>query len=152
MTIGVATHTSPTRGPGRKRAAGRSADAAEDVLSLRLRGAPDAAADARRALANMRGGVDAPTLENLRLLVTELIANSVEHARAGAVCMKVAVGARSVLVEVTDGGPGFEPVARYEGQDDTSGWGLFLVERLSQRWGVSRKGGATRVWFELARA
>ena len=35
---------------------------------------------------------------------------------------------------------------------DDSGWGLFLVERLADRWGVSQDSGATRVWFELRRA
>ena len=35
--------------------------------------------------------------------------------------------------------------------EEESGWGLFLVERLAHRWGVGRDGPATRVWFELRR-
>jgi len=31
-----------------------------------------------------------------------------------------------------------------------SGWGLFLVDRMADRWGVDRSEG-TRVWFELER-
>jgi hypothetical protein len=29
------------------------------------------------------------------------------------------------------------------------GWGLFLTERLADRWGVDRKDGWTTVWLEL---
>jgi hypothetical protein len=32
-----------------------------------------------------------------------------------------------------------------------SGWGLFLVEQLSDRWGVEQIGQATTVWFEIDR-
>jgi hypothetical protein len=32
------------------------------------------------------------------------------------------------------------------------GWGLFLVQRLAERWGVKTDGASKRVWFELRRA
>jgi anti-sigma regulatory factor (Ser/Thr protein kinase) len=147
MTLGVAAQT------GAKRRTNRyPAHAADDMLNLRLGGGAQAAVHARRALVNLSSDLDRPTMETLRLLVTELITNSVKHAGASRVGMKVAVGTRSVIVEVSDAGPGFEPVARSAQQDDTSGWGLFLVERLARRWGVTRDGGATKVWFELPRA
>ena len=118
---------------------------------MHLDGGPEAASHARRALSRLRGDLDAPLLETMRLLVTELIANSVKHAGADAVGLKVVVGAGAVLVEVSDEGPGFRPVNRTEGQDQASGWGLFLVERLADRWGVASDDAATRVWFELKR-
>ena len=124
---------------------------AENALSLRLSGGAAAASAARQALARLRGDIDPPVLENLRLLVTELIANSVKHGDADTVGLKVVVGARSVLVQVTDHGRGFEPAPRTDGQDQASGWGLFLVERLADRWGVSRDHGEVKVWFELRR-
>jgi len=123
----------------------------EDAVSLSLDGGPDAAAHARRALSRLRGDIDPPLLETMRLLVTELIANSVKHAGADAVGLKVVVGRSAVLVEVLDEGPGFEPAHRSEGQDEGSGWGLFLVDRLADRWGVARERSATSVWFELKR-
>jgi hypothetical protein len=51
-------------------------------------------------------------------------------------------------VEVSDPGEGFgatipEPTARGLG-----GWGLFLTERLADRWGVDRQSGWTTVWLE----
>ena len=118
---------------------------------MQLGGTTDAASDARRALTRLRADVDPPLLETLRLLVTELIANSVKHTDAENVELKVLVGRNSVLTEVTDEGPGFEPVERTPDQDQASGWGLFLVDRLADRWGVKRDGAGTSVWFELKR-
>ena len=37
-------------------------------------------------------------------------------------------------------------------REDRSGWGLFLVQRLAERWGVHHGDGHTQVWFELPRA
>jgi len=39
------------------------------------------------------------------------------------------------------------PVARDKPKTDVGGWGLHLVESLSDRWGVHD--GSTHVWFEL---
>jgi len=129
-----------------------STSSVDDGISLRLSGGPEAAARARRALSKLRADLDPPLMETLRLLVTELVSNSVRHARADIVVLRVLVGRTVVLTEVTDEGPGFDPVApRTPGTDD-SGWGLFLVERLAQRWGVTQQDEATKVWFELRRA
>jgi anti-sigma regulatory factor (Ser/Thr protein kinase) len=124
---------------------------AEDKLQMRLNGGPEAAGAARGALQRLDRELEPPVVEALRLLVTELIANSVKHADALTVGLKILVGSSSVLVEVTDEGPGFTPRKRMAGQDKTSGWGLFLVERLADRWGVGQEGDTTRVWFELRR-
>jgi anti-sigma regulatory factor (Ser/Thr protein kinase) len=123
----------------------------DDGISLRLRGGPEAAARARRALSSLRADIDPPLMETLRLLVTELVSNSVRHAQSETVILKVLVARTAVLTEVTDEGPGFDPAdAATRGTDD-SGWGLFLVERLADRWGVNQKDDATKVWFELRR-
>jgi anti-sigma regulatory factor (Ser/Thr protein kinase) len=123
----------------------------EDGVSLRLAGTPEAAAVARQALSRLRGDLDPPLMETLRLLVTELVTNSVQHADAKSVVLKVLVGRSVVWTEVTDPGPGFNPTETGSPRPDRSGWGLFLVERLADRWGVNRDGAATRVWFELRR-
>jgi hypothetical protein len=36
--------------------------------------------------------------------------------------------------------------------NENTGWGLFLVQRLADRWGVRHDGPDKRVWFELRRA
>jgi anti-sigma regulatory factor (Ser/Thr protein kinase) len=122
-----------------------------DGLDMRLSGGPDAAATARRGLSQLRSDIDPPLMETLRLLVTELVTNAVKHAAASTVTLKVVVGRASVLTEVTDEGPGFDPAQTGTPRDSHGGWGLFLVERLAVRWGVSRNGSSTRVWFELRR-
>ena len=128
-----------------------STSSVDDGISLRLRGSPEAAAKARRALSGLRADLDPPLMETLRLLVTELVSNSVRHARADTVVLRVLVGRTVVLTEVTDEGPGFDPEDTGKPGTDDSGWGLFLVERLAHRWGVTQKADATKVWFELRR-
>lgn len=123
----------------------------DDAIKLNLEGGPEAAVNARRALGRLRGELDAPTLEGLRLLVTELISNAVRHAGAPTVELLVFVTPPAVRVEVVDHGPGFQPEQRRANQSTEGGWGLFLVGRLADRWGVAREERATRVWFELER-
>jgi anti-sigma regulatory factor (Ser/Thr protein kinase) len=129
-----------------------SARSLDDGISLRLRGGPEAGARARQALSRLRADIDPPLMETLRLLVTELVSNSVRHARSETVVLKVLVGRSAVLTEVTDEGPGFDPANTGDPGSDETGWGLFLVERLSHRWGVNQNADITRVWFELLRA
>lgn len=128
-----------------------STSSVDDGISLRLRGGPEAAARARRALSTLRADIDPPLMETLRLLVTELVSNSVRHAQSETVVLRVLVGRTAVLTEVTDEGPGFDPTDAGAPGTDDSGWGLFLVERLADRWGVNQASDVTKVWFELRR-
>jgi anti-sigma regulatory factor (Ser/Thr protein kinase) len=124
----------------------------DENLSLRLPGGADAAARARRELSRLRADLDPPLAETLRLLVTELVSNAVRHTAAETVSLKVLVGRNAVLTEVKDSGPGFDPGAAGEPHAKQTGWGLFLVERLADRWGVAHDAAGTKVWFELRRA
>jgi anti-sigma regulatory factor (Ser/Thr protein kinase) len=130
----------------------KTGERVDEGLRLRLDRGPNAAAKARRSLATLRGDLDASVMEILRLLVTELVTNSVTHARADTVLLRVLIGKSAVRTEVTDAGPGFDPAAVGSLSSDRTGWGLFLVERLASRWGVRRNGDGTSVWFELRRA
>jgi anti-sigma regulatory factor (Ser/Thr protein kinase) len=121
-------------------------------LSLRVPGGPDAAARARRELSRIRADLDPSLAETLRLLVTELVSNAVKHAAAETVSLKVLVGRKAVFTEVKDSGPGFDPAEAGEPRPNHAGWGLFLVQRLADRWGVAHDSASTRVWFELRRA
>ena len=127
-----------------------------DGLKMRLGSGPDAAAEARRAIARLRADLDPPLMETLRLLVTELVTNSVRHTDCQALTLRIAVGKSAVLTEVADDGPTFD-LELYDGDDGRgsdpdTGWGLFLVQRLARDWGMKEDGGSKRVWFELARA
>jgi len=118
---------------------------------MRLGSGPGAAAEARTAIARLRADLDPPLMETLRLLVTELVTNSVRHTDSDSVTLSVAVGKSAVLTEVVDEGPLFDPDAQ-DLEDPDCGWGLFLVQRLAPKWGVKKDNGTKRVWFELARA
>ena len=128
--------------------------AGTDGFRLRIGGGPRAAGRARHELSRLRADLDNPLLESVRLLVTELVSNSVKHAGAAAVELSVAVRADRVRVEISNPGQNFDATPRETaGQVSESGWGLFLVDRLSDAWGVLDEGADyQRVWFEIRRA
>jgi anti-sigma regulatory factor (Ser/Thr protein kinase) len=123
-----------------------------EPIQLELRPGPGCAADARAALSPLVGALTAQVYSDLRLQVSELVTNSVRHAKlrpGDRIRLQVSVSDRLLRVEVSDPGQGFrtanipEPAAGEPG-----GWGLFLAERLADRWGVDHDGGWTTVWLE----
>lgn len=92
------------------------------------------------------------TIETAELLVSELVTNAVLHGGMDPeehIGLKVASSSGRLRAEVRDGGPECDPGALPEpGQD--RGWGLYLVQSLSDRWGIEREEVAV-VWFELDR-
>jgi anti-sigma regulatory factor (Ser/Thr protein kinase) len=123
-------------------------------VRLRLPGGPEAVSRARHSLSDLEAELGHALFEDMRLLVSELVTNSVRHAanrHHGEVELEIVVWSDLVRCRVSDGGPGFEARTRQPGDDPASGWGLFLVEQLSDRWGVELEDG-THVWFEVDRA
>ena len=122
-------------------------------LHLQLRPGPEAAGEGRHALDRLEGAINHDQLSELRLLVTELLTNSVRHAGSDEwITLDVDIYANAVRVVVTDRGEGFEPEPTPTPHlDRPGGWGLCLVDRLADRWGVERRNG-TSVWFEVDRA
>ena len=109
-----------------------------------------APAAARRAVERLEGSIDDELIPEVRLLVSELITNSVKYGGEGAITLKVdADRPRKVRAEVIDQGTGFIPVARDRPATEVGGWGLHLVQTLANRWGVHE--GSTHVWFEIER-
>jgi anti-sigma regulatory factor (Ser/Thr protein kinase) len=107
---------------------------------------------ARRLLDRLSGHVDEDVLQRCRLVVTETVTNSVKHAGLGPsepVQLQVTVRPRCLRAEVRDDGRGFDPAALKPPLAATSGaWGLWLVDRLTDRWGVDFS-HSTRVWAEF---
>jgi anti-sigma regulatory factor (Ser/Thr protein kinase) len=96
-------------------------------------------------------------------LVSELLTNSIEHARTSSVgiCLTAGVpGGRppltstvtelTVLLEVNDSDAARLPTRKSPSPDDTSGRGLLIVEELSDRWGVQADDHGKTVWCEVA--
>ena len=117
-----------------------------------MTGGSEAAARARREMERLQEGLESPLLEDVRLLVTELVSNSVRHAGASTVELTVAVRAGDIRVEVANQGAPFTPTPRDARQEAEPGWGLFLLDRLSDQWGLDQDSGYQRVWFEMSRS
>jgi anti-sigma regulatory factor (Ser/Thr protein kinase) len=109
-------------------------------------------ASARAALVDLADALPSGVLEDVRLLVSELVTNSIRHAgieEGGGVELRVLVSQRVLRVEVVDGGRGFEPASPGPSADMGSGWGLYLVDRIADRWGTRPTDPGTCVWFEI---
>ena len=120
-------------------------------LRLDLPTEPGSIPRARRAIEEVAPTVDELTLLNLRLLVSELVTNAVRHVpadQAQTIRLVVNRNAQGVRVEVGDRGPGFMPAPQADVQDRASGWGLNILARVADRWGVENDDGAL-VWFEI---
>ncbi|MGW7480287.1 ATP-binding protein [Nonomuraea muscovyensis] len=137
--------------PGERRAHGRGP---RDLL-VRLPGLPSQVSRVRR-LVTAALGRDHPLYDDCVLLASELATNAILHSRSGAggwFTVAVHASGEAVRVWVADAGSDEPPcVCRTGSRTATSGRGLPLLEALSDRWGLSRSGGATTVWFELAHA
>jgi anti-sigma regulatory factor (Ser/Thr protein kinase) len=121
------------------------------LLSVRLPARPDSVRAARDTMNALRAHLTAERLDDVRLMVSELMTNSLRHGAlppAGKIAVAVDLQERVLTVEVQDPGKGFMPHV-VPAQPGGSGWGLFLVDRLSDAWGVSSD-GSTRVWFQVA--
>lgn len=119
-------------------------------MSFELPGTPAEARAARRELIAANGYLPAGVRDEVLLLVTEPLTNAVRHGGAGPDRpVRVALGMDSELVRVAvfDHGRGFrKPAAR---PDADGGWGLFLVDRVADRWGFEATAAGVRVWFEI---
>lgn len=128
-----------------------SSVAVTERQSFTLRAEPRAIAQAReRVVALAEPLVEDARIASLRLVMSEVLTNAVRHGDPGGE-MLVAVTPKSgfLCVQVTDRGEGFAPRPRASAPDEDGGFGLFLIERLTRRWGLTREGGDTRVWFEF---
>jgi hypothetical protein len=112
-----------------------------------------APAMARRVLDGLSGRVPVDVLDDARLLLTELMTSAVLHAGGGeeeTISVAVEAASAELFVEVSmrvpasgSGGPG---VAPFPG----TGWGLIILDRLADAWGVREHAGTTTsAWFRL---
>jgi anti-sigma regulatory factor (Ser/Thr protein kinase) len=114
---------------------------------------PEGPAIARTEIARwLTGRVSPRVLDDARVVVTELVTNSVRHAglRAGdVVSVRAEATGDGLRVEVEDAGRAGEVARRSAGPGSTGGFGLNIVEAIAERWGLSLS-HCTRVWAELA--
>jgi anti-sigma regulatory factor (Ser/Thr protein kinase) len=108
---------------------------------------PEGPAQARRIIAEeLSSRVPAATLDEVKLMVSELVSDGIVHARrrSAPVMLDLRVNG-DILCRVLDHGPGFAARVQEAGQ---RGWGLRVVEQLADRWGMRCSRQWTEVWFE----
>jgi anti-sigma regulatory factor (Ser/Thr protein kinase) len=123
-----------------------------DPLSITLPADASSATTARTEVTRrLAPRLTSGALEDVRLLLTELITNSLRHADLrpeDEIGVRAELVDGTVRIEVTDPGNDGPVEVRPPGARG-GGYGLFLVDRLTSRWGVDRDGGTT-VWAELS--
>ncbi|HEY5195748.1 MAG TPA: ATP-binding protein [Solirubrobacteraceae bacterium] len=104
---------------------------------------------ARRAVDGL--GLDPGERDSARLLASELVTNALVHSQAnpaGSIRIGARITGRTLRLSVTDSGTASAgPTLRGRPGVD-GGFGLLLVDQLSDRWGVETN-GETTVWCEL---
>jgi anti-sigma regulatory factor (Ser/Thr protein kinase) len=94
--------------------------------------------------------VEDAQLDNLTLVISEIVTNAVRHGQPGGQILLAATPKDEFLcVQVTDEGRGFVHSPGAMASEPGGGFGLFLVEKLTRRWGMTRENTRTRVWFEF---
>ncbi len=152
------------RGAGRATAA-RWSPAVEDERALKvldlygnpterevpLPSLPESAAIARRlaqVVALRQWSLGPKVTEDAVLLVSELVGNAVRHTGARVFGLRMSRPPGRIRVEVRDPSRGL-PCLMPVQETDISGRGLFLVDKLSDRWGVDLLPRGKTTWFEM---
>jgi len=88
--------------------------------------------------------------ETAVLLVSELVTNTVRHARTGgtALVLRLEATGPTLRIEVHDADPNW-PEPRTPDRLDGSGFGFVLIEALADKWGVREATIGKAVWVEL---
>ena len=107
----------------------------------------EAPAQARDALMQLEPSLPEHVLPDITLLVSELTTNSVKYGGVGPVRLEITNTPDRIRAEIVDQGAGFTPKQRDGDLSRVGGWGLHLVDELTDAWGTYE--GSTHVWFEI---
>ena len=113
-------------------------------VTLRVESNASAPRLSRSHLAGLKPSLE-PRYDDVLLLVSELVTNSVRHSGSGDIDVRVSTDDGHIRVEVSDSGPGFDLT-----DPRGDGLGIDIVERLAERWGYTA-GERFTVWAELER-
>ncbi|MCX2928063.1 ATP-binding protein [Streptomyces sp. NEAU-W12] len=86
-------------------------------------------------------------IQTTELLVSELITNAIRHG-AGPPLIRLTWNGRLLRIAVSDHGDR-RPRVRATKNTEPGGFGMQLLERLAQRWGVTPRHPGKTVWAEL---
>lgn len=116
-------------------------------LFLTLEPDETAPARARTSIRALSLGLSPDTLLDVQLVVSELVANAVQHGPRQGIRVELELHAPGhVTGEIVDQGAEGAPAIR-RAEDDPENLGLRLVDELTTSWGA--RVGSTHVWFEM---
>jgi two-component sensor histidine kinase len=115
-----------------------------DEVTLQVESNVNAPSLSRSHLETMKSTLQ-PRYDDVVLVVSELVSNSVRHGASRGIDVKVVAKSGRIRVEVSDDGPGF---AADDPRGD--GLGLVIVEKLADRWGMKDGRQKFTVWAELS--
>ncbi|MFJ5677143.1 ATP-binding protein [Streptomyces sp. NPDC093097] len=118
---------------------------------VRLPSRPQSARTARRLTAAIllkQWSLSPQLAEHGVLLVSELVGNAVRHTGARTFGLRILRRRGWIRVEVRDPSRGLPCLMPVQAMD-VSGRGLFLVDKLSDRWGVDLLPRGKTTWFEV---
>lgn len=118
---------------------------------VRLPSRPESAATARRLTSCVvlhQWALSPQTGEYAVLLVSELVGNAVRHTGARVFGLRMLRRRGWIRIEVRDPSRGLPCLMPVQAMD-ISGRGLFLVDKLSDRWGVDLLPRGKITWFEM---
>jgi anti-sigma regulatory factor (Ser/Thr protein kinase) len=119
------------------------------MLTLNLELERDQAAPerARTMIRGLRLLLGAERTEDATLLVSELVTNAVRHG-SGPVSLHVEADEGRGRFTVSDAGGGATPALRETDGEHAGGYGLHIVDRIADEWGVEH--ASMHVWFDLS--
>ncbi|GII78216.1 hypothetical protein Sru01_31980 [Sphaerisporangium rufum] len=116
--------------------------------TIDLIGVPESVATARAFVRERLGPAD-PVLDEVVLLVSEVVTNSVIHSGSrdgGPVTLALSRVDGAVHVEVLDCGSEDGPRIRDDPHGE-GGRGMILLDAIAETWGVHRDRGGSLLWF-----
>jgi two-component sensor histidine kinase len=121
------------------------------TVAIQLPPEPESARRAREQLEVFRSSLDEVSFVDLCLLVNELVVEALrteDGASAKSIELRAERDGDRVRVVIAEGGGAYQLPSRRP-EPGTPGFGLHLVQRLSDRWGMRRERDRASVWLEL---
>jgi anti-sigma regulatory factor (Ser/Thr protein kinase) len=133
---------------------GKGRGAITEAIAIDLPLEPLSARQAREQLEPFRKALDEVSFLDLRILVSELVIealNAESEAQDAKIQICVELQDDRVHAEISDGGAAYRVPPRHP-EPGERGWALYLVRRLSRRWGVRCDSESSMVWLEMPRS
>jgi anti-sigma regulatory factor (Ser/Thr protein kinase) len=118
--------------------------------SIDLPPSPASVTAARRLVRELLAVWEVPhDRDDAALLVTELVANVVDHVQGEAnLTLELSLSDTGLRIAVVDGSS-IRPVVQELSHDRPRGRGMRMVEAIADRWGTEDHKGGKRVWFDV---